>query len=235
VTVCHVATFGGALEEQAEFMSEVGRCVDVPVILSNQIASFDENDEQWMANAETLMKRTGDIPLGIYETPVPRCRALTPEMVEWAASTGKFVFLKDPVTDVNVMNRKITAARSVKDTPLKYYTAKLALLSTCLELGGHGFCGISLNFFPHLITWMCHNYKASTEQLMSLQRMFSVAEAVAYRKYPASSKYYIAKFYGIPMKPLCRVEDLSLNDQDKIALKHMNSALDELQHSIGGI
>ena len=46
-------------------------------------------------------------------------RALTPEMVEWAASTGKFVFLKDPVTDVNVMNRKITAARSVKDTPLK--------------------------------------------------------------------------------------------------------------------
>jgi 4-hydroxy-tetrahydrodipicolinate synthase len=74
VTVCHVATFGGALEEQAEFMSEVGRCVDVPVILSNQIASFDENDEQWMANAETLMKRTGDIPLGIYETPVPRCR-----------------------------------------------------------------------------------------------------------------------------------------------------------------
>ena len=42
VTVCHVATFGGALEEQAEFMSEVGRCVDVPVILSNQIASFDE-------------------------------------------------------------------------------------------------------------------------------------------------------------------------------------------------
>ena len=69
-----VATFKGPLEKQAAFMSEVSKHADVAVILTNQIATFEQDDSQWIANAETLLKLTGDISLGIYETPVPRCR-----------------------------------------------------------------------------------------------------------------------------------------------------------------
>ena len=36
------ATFEGSLEEQAEFMSEVGKHVNAPVVLTNQIASFEQ-------------------------------------------------------------------------------------------------------------------------------------------------------------------------------------------------
>ena len=55
-------------------MNEVSKHADVAVILTNQIATFEQDDSQWIANAETLLKLTGDISLGIYETPVPRCR-----------------------------------------------------------------------------------------------------------------------------------------------------------------
>ena len=69
-----VATFKGPLEKQAAFMSEVSKHADAAVILTNQIATFEQDDSQWIANAETLLKLTGDIAVGIYETPVPRCR-----------------------------------------------------------------------------------------------------------------------------------------------------------------
>ena len=55
-------------------MVEVAKHVDAAVILTNQIASFEQDDHQWIANAETLLKLTGDIAVGMYETPVPRCR-----------------------------------------------------------------------------------------------------------------------------------------------------------------
>ena len=51
-------------------MSEVSKHADVAVILTNQIATFEQDDSQWIANAETLLKLTGDISLGIYETPI---------------------------------------------------------------------------------------------------------------------------------------------------------------------
>lgn len=47
------------------------------------------------------------------------CRVLTPEMVRWAADTGRIVFLKDPMTNIVTMKAKIKAVQSVKDTPLK--------------------------------------------------------------------------------------------------------------------
>ena len=39
-----VATFKGPLEKQAAFMSEVSKHADVAVILTNQIATFEQDD-----------------------------------------------------------------------------------------------------------------------------------------------------------------------------------------------
>lgn len=40
-------------------------------------------------------------------------------MVRWAADTGRFVFLKDPMTNIGTLKAKIKAIQSVKGTPLK--------------------------------------------------------------------------------------------------------------------
>jgi len=46
----------------------VGIYSDTPLVLTPQ------SDETWMANAQKLMDLTGETPLGLYETPVPKVR-----------------------------------------------------------------------------------------------------------------------------------------------------------------
>ena len=74
----------------------------------------------WMANCQKLMDMTGDLPLGLYETPIPKARHLTPAMVRWVAESGRFTFLKDTSLEVSILVEKIQAAKAVEGTPLKY-------------------------------------------------------------------------------------------------------------------
>ena len=65
------------------------------------------------------MDLTGDLRLGLYETPVPKVRSLTPSMLKWVAETGRFVFHKDTSLEVETMLKKMDAVQSVPGTPLK--------------------------------------------------------------------------------------------------------------------
>ena len=78
-----------------------------------------KNDDVWMTNCKKLMELTGDIPLGLYETPVPKARHLTPAMIGQIAESGRFNFLKDTSLCVDTLLQKIQAAQSVEGTPLK--------------------------------------------------------------------------------------------------------------------
>ena len=78
-----------------------------------------QSDEVWMNNCQKLMDLTGDLPLGLYETPVPKVRSLTPPMLKWIAETGRFVFHKDTSLDTQTMLSKMAAVKSVPSTPLK--------------------------------------------------------------------------------------------------------------------
>jgi 4-hydroxy-tetrahydrodipicolinate synthase len=78
-----------------------------------------QSDEVWMANCQKLMDLTGDLPLGLYETPVPKARNLTPAMVRWVAESGRFNFLKDTSLSVDTLVKKIQTAREVEGSPLK--------------------------------------------------------------------------------------------------------------------
>jgi 4-hydroxy-tetrahydrodipicolinate synthase len=74
VPVVAGATFEGTLEDQAKLMNEMGKIATAVVIITNQIAGMEESDDVWIANAQRLLDLTGDIPVGTYETPVPRVR-----------------------------------------------------------------------------------------------------------------------------------------------------------------
>ena len=78
-----------------------------------------QSDEVWLANCQKLMDLTGNLPLGLYETPVPKARNLTPDMVRWVAQSGRFNFLKDTSLSVSTLLEKIKAGKSVEGTPLK--------------------------------------------------------------------------------------------------------------------
>lgn len=91
----HVAD---SLEEQAEelcAMAETG--ADALVWISNRLDIRNEGDNVWLNETPNFFcpscRRM--VPLGIYECPFPYKRLLTPEILRWCRSTGRFRFIKD--------------------------------------------------------------------------------------------------------------------------------------------
>ena len=77
-----------------------------------------------------------------------------------------------------------------------------------------GFSGVTANFFPWLMVWLCNNQHAPWERRVKVQQFLSVADRVIAHKYPTSSKYYLATHYRAPIQPVSRVHSVSFNDQD---------------------
>ena len=80
-------------------------------------------------------------------------RALTPEMLTWCASSGRFLFHKDTSVNTDIMLQKLAAVQRLPGNNMKYvslvrlsrvtsrnlyrfFTAKIQFLSTILEHGG---------------------------------------------------------------------------------------------------
>lgn len=229
VPVIAGATFEGRLEEQAELMNEVGKYVDATVIITNQVCDMNQSDEVWMENVSKLMDLTGDLPLGLYETPEPKVRALTPEMLTWCAQSERFLFIKDTSVDTDVMLRKMAAVQALPQTNLKFFTAKMQFVSTVLSHGGNGFSGVIANFFPWLPVWLCKNYRtASQEDRDRVQQFLSVADSVIAHKYPTSSKFYLNTHFSLPIRPVSRWHSVTFNHQDMMSLDSLHHMMTSL-------
>ena len=77
-----------------------------------------------------------------------------------------------------------------------------------------GFSGVTPNFFPWLISWICENRKDDTGHLEQAIRFTSIVDGTIQRRYPTSAKYYLAQEYGAPLKPVSRVMSDVMTDQD---------------------
>jgi 4-hydroxy-tetrahydrodipicolinate synthase len=221
--VVATGTFGGAVEEQAEFVKRTADTgVDAVVCLVNQLASQGESNDVWKANAEALLKATGEIPLGLYECPKPYHRLISPSLLAWAASTGRFLFLKETSARMELIEAKIAAARG---SSLRFYNANTWTLLTSLRSGGDGFCGIGANFYPDLFVWLCNHFSEQPEAAEKLQRFLTIAQELLKHKYPASAKQYLS-LCGMEILPTCRVHHDEW-DEEEIG---MLAALTEVAH-----
>ena len=78
-----------------------------------------------------------------------------------------------------------------------------------------GFSGVTANYFPWLMVWLCNNYQhTSNESRAKVQQFLSVADRVIAHKYPTSSKFYLFTHYNMPILPESRVHSVTFNDQD---------------------
>lgn len=64
--------------------------------------------------SNTLATCAGDMLLLFFSA-----RSLTPSMLAWAASTGRFKFHKDTSLSIEVMLEKLRAVQAVKDCSMK--------------------------------------------------------------------------------------------------------------------
>ena len=222
VPVVAAATFGETIEEHAALvhrMSETG--VDAVVCLVNQLVAKGQSEDLWKTNVEALLQKTGDIPLGLYECPKPYHRIMSPELLAWTASTGRFVFLKETSNDIDLKRRKIEA---VKGTGLGFFNANTRMVLATLRIGAMGYSSTGANYYPELFAWLCENFAQQPETAERLQQFISDTmrllrtsdnRGVMRNEYPALAKEFAA-LCGVDMESACRTCDYDF-DQSEIS------------------
>ncbi|HSI83728.1 MAG: dihydrodipicolinate synthase family protein [Candidatus Methylacidiphilales bacterium] len=226
VPVVATGTFGGSIAEQAAMvwrMAETG--VAGVVVISNQLAAAHESDAVWQQRAEELIRATGDIPLGLYECPLPYKRLLSAEMLKWAAQTGRFVFHKDTCCEMKSILAKLGAVRG---TGFRWFNANTATLLESLLAGADGYSGIGANVMPALYSWLCRNYRTQPETAVRLQRFLSIADAVVRHKYPACAKHALV-FSGLISSSHCRLGNPDFTEEDLIIVRDLQASIVELE------
>ena len=230
VQVVATGTFGGTIEQQAVFVQRMaGTGVAAVVCLVNELAGQDQTDELWKANVEELLEKTGEIPLGLYECPMPYHRLLRPQLLAWIASTRRFLWLKETSEQLDSIGKKIAA---VQGTPLRFYNANTVTLLRSLHLGGNGFSGIAANFCPALFVWLCRHFEEHPQMAERLQRFLSIAGALKGYKYPASAKQFLA-LSGMEIGTTCRVLDYEFSTNEIGMLEALRQEVQAWQKELG--
>jgi 4-hydroxy-tetrahydrodipicolinate synthase len=216
VPVIATGTFQENVDGHHEFIKKVyDTGVVAVIILTNLFADQGESESIWIKNVENLLKRTGDIPLGMYECPLPYHRLLQADTMAWAAPTGRFFWSKDTSENINLLRDKL---RETKGTDLSLYNAHMGSLLESLQSGVFGFSGIDSNFYPALNTWLCENWEKEPEISEELQQFLSWGRLTVDIKYPLSSKEYLV-LTGVLEGSTTRLPREPLNEQEMADLR----------------
>ena len=227
VTVVASGHNSDALEaqvEEADCISETG--IDGFVLVSNRFDLHNDGDDVWIENAEKFLEKANKtIPLGIYECPKPYKRLLTPRILDWVISKGRFAFIKDTCCDPNLLTERIS---QLKGSGCKLFNANAQTLLGSLRDGGNGYSGIMANFHPDLLTWLYDNFNTRPVEAQYLSDVLSMAAFTEGPAYPCTAKYYL-NMEGITMDTFARSADeknLTAYQKDIMRqLYHLNEEL----------
>jgi 4-hydroxy-tetrahydrodipicolinate synthase len=186
------------------------------VLLPCLIAEANETDSVWKSRVEQVLAQTGDIPLGFYECPRPYKRGVSPELLGWAAKSGRVRFHKDTSHDLELMTDKLAVIRG---TGLKFFNTQMGTLIETLEMGGHGFSSYAANLYPELVQWVTINFDTDREAAVKVQQILAIAEHAINSKYPASAKYFVSRNGGVDISTVCRSIYDSLSRHDQLPLE----------------
>ena len=206
-STAYVEIPGGNAPEAEALIASVRRTAaagaDIAVLLTNSFVNRDEGEARIREVIAQVLEAVPDVSLGLYECPKPYKRLFSPELVAWCARTGRFAFYKETSLCPDILREKLEA---VKGTPLKIYNADSSLMYDFLKMGGHGHCGVMLNFHPELYRWMMKNWNEDRQQAEQMQQLMTVTAHIERQCYPRSAKYALGR-RGVPIGPFCRREN----------------------------
>jgi 4-hydroxy-tetrahydrodipicolinate synthase len=204
VPVVATGTFGGPVEQQAEFVKKVNDTgVKAVIAITGLLAEEHESDSIFNDRVEQLLKLTGDTLLGFYECPVPYKRLLSADQLHQFAATGRVIYHKDTCLDIDQIKAKITATEAYPEFGL--YDAYMGHAVGSLKAGSKGLSCIQGNYFPELIVWLCDNYNDPdlASEVERVQQFFIDNMDVMHHVYPTVSKYFLQK-RGVDITPYTR-------------------------------
>lgn len=231
-TVVSSGHVSDTIEEQAEELNAIWESgTDALILITNRLDLHNEGDEVFIANAEKLLQLLPeDVKLGLYECPYPYKRLVTPRILDWCLSTGKFYYMKDTCCDASVMK---TRCEQLKGSKFKLLNANCQTLLESMQNGGGGYCGIMCNFHPHLYAWLGENYereKEKAELVQSVIGTFGFTEVGL--PYPLTAKYHMG-LCGLTTENIARNrKSEELTAYAKSCMWQMKLATDELEKSL---
>jgi 4-hydroxy-tetrahydrodipicolinate synthase len=204
-------TFEITLKGQTDFIKKMyDTGVSAVICLANHFARITESDHQWENWADKLLNVTGDIPLGIYECPLPYHRLVSPSSLLKINETRRFFWLKETSEDILLLREKLSI---VKNSQLKIFNAYGASLLDSLKYGASGYSGIATNFYPALFVWLCNNYKKDPNTALKLQDFITNSQKVVDFKYLTSAKQFL-KQCGLPINTVTRIPVQSFSKRE---------------------
>ncbi|QDK80640.1 dihydrodipicolinate synthase family protein [Spirosoma sp. KCTC 42546] len=191
VPVVATGTFGGPIEQQAEFVKKVNNTGTQAVILITGLLA-DEADSDAVFNERVLhlLDQTETIPVGFYECPVPYKRLISPDQLKLFVDTGRVIYHKDTCLDLQQIKEKL---RLASRPGFGLYDAYMAHAVESLKAGSAGLSCIQGNYFPELIVWLCRNYDNADlqEEVAKVQQFLIDKMDVMHNVYPIVSKYFL--------------------------------------------
>jgi len=189
VPVVATGTFGGPIEQQADFVKKVYDAgTEAVIVITGLLASEQQSDAYFNEQVFQLIDLTPGIPLGFYECPEPYKRLLSSEQLKQFVSTGRVIYHKDTCLDIAQVQQKIAAAQGYN---FGLYDAYMVHAVDSLKAGAAGLSCIQGNFYPELIVWLCNNYDDASraEEVDEVQRFFVRNMNVMHNVYPIVAKY----------------------------------------------
>ena len=204
---------------------------DALILITNRLDPNNEGDDVFISNAEKIISALpSDIKLGLYECPSPYKRLVTPKILDWCLSTGKFYYMKDTCCNVNTIAER---CKQLKGSHFKLLNANCQTLLESVKNGADGYCGIMCNFHPRLYSWLAENHKKQPELAELIQAeigMFGFCETGL--AYPLIAKYHMC-LCGIETENIARNrESAELNEYAKSCMRQMKIATDYFEKTL---
>ena len=201
---------------------------DALILITNRLDPNNEGDDVFIANGEALLaKLPPEAKLGFYECPYPYKRLVTPKILDWALSTGRFYYMKDTCCDASVIAER---CRQLEGSNFALLNANCQTLLESLRAGAKGYCGIMCNYHPALYAWLGNNFEKEPEKAELIQSFigtFGFTEGGL--PYPLTAKYHM-NLCGIPTELITRKpEGGEVTDYVKSCMQQMKKASDYLE------
>lgn len=216
-----------AFEDQVRELNAIYESgTDALILITNRLDIHNEGDDVFIANAEKLIAQLpADAKLGLYECPYPYKRLVTPKILDWCLSTGRFYYMKDTCCDAAVMKER---SEQLKGSHFKLLNANCQTFLESMRNGADGYCGIMCNFHPKLYAWLGKNYQSETaDYVQSVTGTFGFTEVGL--PYPLTAKYHM-NLCGIKTENIARNrKSEELTDYAKSCMQQMKLATDTLE------
>lgn len=228
-TVVSSGHVSASLEDQARELKAIWESgADALILITNRLDPNNEGDDTFIRNAQWLLEQLPeDAKLGLYECPHPYKRLVTPKILDWCVSTGRFTYMKDTCCDAEEIARRV---RQLKGSGFKLLNANCQTLLESMRSGADGYCGIMCNFHPKLYAWLGENYLLQPQMADLVQSMigtFGFTEVGL--PYPITAKYHM-NLCGIPTENQARNrKSEELTNYARSCMEQMKTATDYLE------